>query len=153
MTPVGHAFIKRLMKEQGGALAGELSSHFYFADFFGVECADAVLLLLASILTGKKQSLSSLVAPYRTRSFSGEKNFSVHDKDALLARVEERYATSAMHVSHLDGLRCDFSDWWFSVRCSNTEPLVRLVLEADTEEVRMRMQAEVTALLTAASTG
>lgn len=143
MTRVGHAFIKQELRETGAVFAGELSSHFYFKDFYGVECSDLVMLLVAEILSKTGQPLSALIAPLRTYTHSGEINFKVADKDAAIRTVEERFAKDATSIWKKDGVRLDFADWWVSLRSSNTEPLLRLVLEAKTEEMMEEKKAEV----------
>ncbi|TAL19930.1 phosphomannomutase/phosphoglucomutase, partial [Patescibacteria group bacterium] len=148
MTRVGHAFIKQKMRETGAVLAGEFSSHFYFKDFFGVECSDAVFLLIAEILTREKKPLSALIEPLRQYSHSGEINFEVKDKAAAIRAVEERYIKEAVGVWREDGVRLDFKDWWVSVRASNTEPLLRLVVEAASPELMVAKREEIAALFT-----
>lgn len=147
MTPVGHAFIKRIMRETGAVMAGELSSHFYFKDFFGVECSDLVFLKLAAIVSREGKPLSELIAPFRTWSHSGEINFKVADKQAAIDAIEERYAKGAKSVWREDGVRLDFEDWWVSVRSSNTEPVLRLVVEARTPEMMAEKRDEISATI------
>jgi phosphomannomutase len=134
MCRVGHAFIEKQMRETGAWFAGELSTHYYFRDFFMVESSDLAMLHALAIMkrTGKK--LSELIAPLNIYFHSNEINFSVNDKNALMKRLEEKYAPLASETIRLDGLRFEFSTWWFNVRASNTEPLVRLNLEAQTKE-------------------
>ncbi len=133
MTRVGHAFIKKALRETGAVFAGEFSSHFYFKDFYGVECSDAVWLMVAEILSREKKTLSALVTPFRRYSHSGEINFELgkgKDKGKVIEDIERKYAKDAKSVWREDGIRLDFADWWVSVRASNTEPLLRLVVEA-----------------------
>ncbi len=143
MTRVGHAFIKKILRETGAVVGGELSSHFYFRDFFGVECSDLVFLLLAKIISEARKPLSELVAPLRRYSHSGEINFKVEDKAAAIRAVEERFARAAKSVWREDGVRLDFEDWWVSLRSSNTEPLLRLVVEARTPELMAKKRDEI----------
>jgi len=143
MTPVGHAFIKKILRETGAVLGGELSSHFYFKDFYGVECSDLVFLKLAAIVSREGKTLSGLIAPFRTWVHSGEINFKVEDKLAAIRAVEDKYASSAKSVWREDGVRLDFEDWWFSIRSSNTEPLLRLVVEARTPELMTEKRDEI----------
>jgi phosphomannomutase len=142
---VGHAFIKRQMREEGAVFAGELSGHYYFAEN---SCAEASTLAVLSILnlmaeTGK--SVSELVAALRRYAHSGEINSEVADKDTILAALKEKYADGQQH--ELDGLKVDYPDWWFNVRPSNTEPLLRLNLEAKTPELMEEKKAELLALI------
>ena len=140
MSRVGHAFIKKQMHETGAWFAGELSTHYYFKDFFTAESSDlAMLYVLAAMKrTGKK--LSELLKPLLKYHHSGEINFPASDKVGLMKRLEEKYAPLASETIRLDGLRFEFPTWWFNVRASNTEPLVRLNLEALTKE---EMEARV----------
>ncbi len=137
---VGHSFIKAKMRETDACVGGEYSMHYYFKDMFFAESSDlAVLMILKAMKrTGKK--LSELVAPLLRYFHSGEINFEAKDKEAVIKRLEDGYASRAKDVLRIDGLRCDFDSWWFSVRASNTEPLVRLNLEAKS---RKEMDAKV----------
>ncbi len=141
MTPVGHAFIKKIMRERGGKFAVELSAHYYFQDFYGVECSDlAALLVMEKVArTGKK--LSELIEPLRRYAHSGEINFEIEDTERAMRALEERYGMG--RVGKIDGLRVDFDDWWFSVRPSNTEPVLRLVLEAKSLELMEEKRDEL----------
>ncbi len=135
MSRVGHAFIKKQMCEVGALFAGELSSHFYFRDFYGVECADLMMLLVIRLLQTTGTPLSELAAPFLGDAHSGEINFHIADRDAALAALNTAFAPRAKNISTLDGLLFDCGDWWFNVRPSNTEPLVRLNAEAATPEL------------------
>jgi phosphomannomutase len=133
------------MREVGAIFAGELSGHMYFR-FSPTLVADdgiAALVALLDVLAVEGEPLSQLVAPLRRYAASGEINRRVDDVPGLLAAIESEHA-DALEVSHLDGLRVRYPDWWFNLRPSNTEPVLRLNLEADTEE---RMVAERDALL------
>ena len=147
MCRVGHAFIKKQMREDGAWFAGELSTHYYFRDFFIAESSDlAVLYALAGMKrSGKK--ISELIAPLNKYFHSDEINFSVGDKKALLARFDEKYAPLASATIRIDGLRFEFPTWWFNIRASNTEPLVRLNLEAQTKEEMDAKVAEVAEII------
>ncbi len=127
---VGRTLIIEEMRRQEAALGGELSCHFYYQDLFGFESGDLTLLYLLKILSESGKTLSQLVAPLRRYFHSGEINFSVQDAPAVLQKIESAYAALATRVSHLDGIKIEFADWWFNVRASNTEPLLRLNLEA-----------------------
>jgi phosphomannomutase len=135
MCRVGHAFIKARMRETGAIFAGELSGHFYFR--FGPTLVHddgvAAFAALLDVLAEAGKPLSELVAPLRRYAASGEINRRVSDTPGLLAALEAEHAGSA-EISKLDGLLVRYPDWWFNVRASNTEPVVRLNLEADTEE-------------------
>jgi len=147
MCRVGHAFIKARMRESGAIFAGELSGHFYFRFASGLVADDgiAAFTALLDVLATERRPLSELVAPLRRYAASGEINRRVEDVPALLAEIERAHA-GAPEISHLDGLLVRYPEWWFSLRPSNTEPVVRLNLEADTPA---RMAAERDRLLAA----
>lgn len=139
MTRVGHAFIKAAMREHHAAWGGELSGHFYNAEVQNCENTQIVFFRMLNLLAKKKLFLSRLTAPLRKRYAKIEEtNFKVKDAKAILQSLDEEYSSNALGVSHLDGLRVDFEDWWFNVRPSNTEPLVRLNMEAKTPELLER---------------
>ena len=146
MSRVGHAFIKAQMNKLDACFAGEFSTHYYFKDFFFAESSDLAVLYILRIMkrTGKK--ISELVAPLMRYVHSGEINFSVKDKDGLMKELESVYGGQVKEVLRLDGLRFDFDSWWFNVRASNTEPLVRLCLEAKTED-EMKAKVEEVSLI------
>jgi phosphomannomutase len=146
MCRVGHSFVKARMREVGAIFAGELSGHYYFR-FSPTLVADdgiAAFVALLDVLAGEGQPLSQLVAPLRRYAASGEINRRVEGVDALLAAIESEHS-DADEVSHLDGLLVRYEDWWFNLRPSNTEPVLRLNLEADTREL---MEEKRDALLT-----
>jgi phosphomannomutase len=148
MHRVGHAFMKKRMRDEGAIFGGEVSGHFYFREnwFADNGMIPAVLMLELIGRSGKK--LSELLAPIRARYFiSGEVNSKVADVEAALRRLEERYRDG--RVMKLDGLSVDYEDWHFNVRPSNTEPLLRLNLEAFSREDMERRRDEVLALVRA----
>ena len=135
MCRVGHSFVKARMREVGAIFAGELSGHMYFR-FSPTLIADdgiAAFVALLDMLDFEGKSLSELVAPLRRYSASGEINRRVDDVAGLLAGIEREHS-DAVEISHLDGLLVRYRDWWFNLRPSNTEPVLRLNLEADTHE-------------------
>lgn len=132
-TRVGHALIKKHLRDIGAAFAGELSNHFYFSDFAGVEASEYAMLLFLRVLSESGGKFSDLIAPLERYHHSGEINFEVRDKDAALRELEARYAPHARSASKLDGLSFDMGAWWFNLRPSNTEPLLRLVVETSTQ--------------------
>jgi len=135
MCRVGHSFVKAQMRESGAIFAGELSGHTYFR-FPGDLLADdaiAAFVALLDVLASEGRPLSQVVAPLRRYYASGEINTRVRDTAAVLRAVEQEHA-GAPDVSKLDGLRVGYDDWWFNLRPSNTEPVLRLNLEADREE-------------------
>ena len=131
MSRVGHAFIKQQMRENDALFAGELSGHYYFKDNFTAESSAMAILSLANIVSKSDKPLSALIAPLRKYFASGEINTHVHrDPQAILAEIKAAYASKGWRLFELDGVSFEFDDWWFNVRCSNTEPLVRLNVEA-----------------------
>jgi phosphomannomutase len=146
MCRVGHSFIKARMRETGAVFAGELSGHFYFR-FSPTLVADdgiAAFVALIDVLTREGKPLSQLVAPLRRYSASGELNRRVGDVAGLLAAIEREHA-GASEISRLDGLLVRYPDWWFNLRPSNTEPVLRLNLEAASPEEMARRRDELLA--------
>lgn len=141
-TRVGHSFIKRTLKERHAVFAGELSGHYYFRDFWNADSGLYAFLLLAN-LASTAPRLSQLVQPLRKYHHTGEINFTVSDAAAVFARLKRLGG----EISELDGVTVRFPDWWCNVRASNTEPVVRLNLEADTPALRDAKLAEVKALI------
>ena len=147
---VGHAFIKHRMREEGAAFAGEVSAHYYFRDFSQADTGVVPFLVMLELLSREARPLSEILAPFREQFFiTGEINTPVADVPLKLQEIEERYRALGGHVSHLDGVSVDFDDWHFNVRPSNTEPLLRLNLEALSEAEMERRRDEVLALIRA----
>lgn len=138
---VGHTFIKHLMRKYQAIFAGELSGHFYFRDCFYTESSDVALFKLLKILSNRKQKLSQIVQPYRVYFPSGEINSDVSDKDSKIKEIERLYSSGK--ISYIDGLTVEFPDWWFNLRPSNTEPLLRLNVEAKTKELMEKQRDEL----------
>lgn len=145
---VGHALIKKTLREKNASFAGELSLHFYYRDFFGVESGDLTLLLLLGIISKADVPLSQIIKPLQRYAHSGEINFTVTNKEKIINNIKEKYASQAQTILEIDGLRLDFPDWWMSVRASNTEPLLRLNLEAKTELEMQSHVEEITKIIT-----
>ena len=139
MCRVGHSYVKAAMRESGAVFAGELSGHFYFRFSESLVADDGVAALVAmlDLLGREKQPLSSLIAPLRRYFASGELNRRVKDPQAILAALAREHE-DAREVSHMDGLLVRYDDWWFNMRPSNTEPLLRLNVEAKSEECMTR---------------
>ena len=132
---VGHAYIKHRMREEDAVFAGEVSAHYYFRDFSQADSGVVPFLLLIELISKRGRKLSELLAPYRERYFiTGELNTPVADVALKLEELEERFGPEGT-VSHLDGLSVDAEDWRMNVRPSNTEPLLRLNLEARSREL------------------
>jgi phosphomannomutase len=145
---VGHAFIKHRMRKENALFAGEVSAHYYFRDFSQADTGVVPFLVMLEILSERGQSLSELLAPFRERYFiTGEINTPVADVALKLQELKERYTDEGGRVSHLDGISVDFDDWHFNVRPSNTEPLLRLNLEALGRETMERRRDEVLELI------
>jgi phosphomannomutase len=144
-TRVGHSFIKQVMLETGAAFGGEHSAHYYFRDNYRADSGLIASLLVLEQLSISGLPLSALLAPLDRWAASGEINSRVDDPVATLDKVAAAYASGAQ--DRLDGLTVDFDDWWFNVRPSNTEPLLRLNLEARTREECDARTAEVLALI------
>ncbi|HTK59620.1 MAG TPA: phosphomannomutase/phosphoglucomutase [Candidatus Baltobacteraceae bacterium] len=149
MTPTGHALIKPILRANGGVFGGELSGHFYFREFFSAENTDYVMLLALQLLSRQEKPMSELVAPFRRYAHSGEINFKVSDAKAKMAAIREKYAPDAATITEIDGLRLDMGAWWCSIRASNTEPLLRLNVEAATREMMEEKKTELSSLITA----
>jgi phosphomannomutase len=144
---VGHAFIKHRMREEGAAFGGEVSGHYYFREFSQADSGVVPFLLMLELVSKKKQKLSEILAGYRRRYFiTGELNTPVADVDAKLQELERRFGAEG-ELSHLDGVSVDAGDWHMNVRPSNTEPLLRLNLEARTPELMERKRDEVLATI------
>ncbi|HEY5908253.1 MAG TPA: phosphomannomutase/phosphoglucomutase [Vicinamibacteria bacterium] len=146
MNRVGHAFIKKRMRDENGVFGGEVSGHFYFRDNWYADNGMIPALLVLELLGSTGKRFSELVAPLRKRyHISGEINSKVADVARALARLEERYGDA--RVARLDGVNVDYDDWHFNVRGSNTEPLLRLNLEAYTKSDMERRRDEVLSLI------
>ena len=140
---VGHAFIKARMRKDDAAFGGEVSGHYYFRDFSQADTGVVPFLLMLELVSRKGVALSEILRPFRGRYFiTGELNTPVADVALKLQELKERYAPEG-RVSHLDGISVDADDWHFNVRPSNTEPLLRLNLEARTAELMERKRDEV----------
>lgn len=144
---VGRTHIIQEMRKEAAIVGGELSNHFYFRDTYGFESGDLTLLYILQLVSQSNQPLSALVADLRRYYHSGEINFKVADKEGVIKRLEQHYSPGAKRVAKLDGIKIEFADWWFNVRKSNTEPLLRLVLEAKTKELREEKMKEVSGLI------
>jgi phosphomannomutase len=132
LNRVGHAFFKQRMRREGGLFGGEVSGHYYFADNYNADSGFIPALLILDLLSRKKATMAELLEPLRSKYFiSGEINSVVDDVPAALARIEERFADGEQ--GHLDGISVDYEHWHFNVRPSNTEPLLRLNLGADSQ--------------------
>ena len=147
---VGHAFIKQRMRSDGAVFAGEVSAHYYFRDFSQADTGVVPFLVMLELLSKAGVELSELLQPYREHFFlTGEINTPVADVPLKLQELKERYTAQGGRVSHLDGISIDFDNWHFNVRPSNTEPLLRLNLEALSEELMVEKRDEVLGVIRA----
>jgi phosphomannomutase len=145
---VGHSYIKKLMAETDAVFGGEHSGHFYFRDFW---CADSGMLAALhaiAALGSQERPLSNILRPYQRYFASGEINSKVTNPPEVLARLEEVYGQGeGTSIDRLDGLTINSEEWWFNVRSSNTEPLLRLNVEAKSQAQLERVKAEVLAII------
>ena len=142
---VGHSFMKATMRKLGSPFGGELAGHFYYRSN---STADSSLITVVHILNHLRETgkpLSELIAPLERYSATGEINFRVEDKEGMIRRLGELFADG--EIDHLDGVTVQYADWWFNVRPSNTEPLLRLVLEARTAELMDERKSELLEIL------
>jgi phosphomannomutase len=130
---VGHAFMKKAMRDSHAIFGGELSGHFYYADNFNADSGLITLVHIINILSEAQVPASELVRPLRRYARSGEINFRVENKQAVMNELARRFADG--QVDWLDGVTVSYKDWWFNCRASNTEPLLRLCVEAKTEDL------------------
>jgi phosphomannomutase len=145
-TRVGHSIIKSVMREENAIFGGEHSGHFYFRDHFYADSGLIALLVVLEFacLAGKR--VSELLAPLDRRYRSGELNSRVADIGAKLREIEQHYR-NADSIDHLDGVTISFADWWCNIRPSNTEPLLRLNVEADNPQLLAKKRDEVLSLI------
>ncbi|MFJ5227061.1 phosphomannomutase/phosphoglucomutase [Streptomyces sp. NPDC088400] len=147
-TRVGHSFIKQEMARTGAVFGGEHSAHYYFRDFWNADTGMLAALHVLAALGGQDGPLSELVASYDRYAGSGEINSTVDDQTARTALVRETFATrDGVTLDELDGLTVTAADWWFNLRPSNTEPLLRLNVEARDEETMRRIRDEALSLI------
>ncbi len=149
MNRVGHAFIKQRMRQDDASFGGEVTGHYYFRDFYYCDNGFIPALLMLELMSKKNQSLHALVQPFREKYFiSGEINTklaSMQEVPQKLAAIEARYKDATL--ARMDGLSVDYPDWHFNVRPSNTEPLLRLNLEAASPAQMQQKRDEVLALI------
>jgi phosphomannomutase len=147
-TKAGHSIIKPQMRENDAAFGGEHSGHFYFRDNYFADSGIIAMLTVSELVARQEGPLSELLAPIDPYVRSGEINSEVEDQAATMKKVEEHYAQrDAPKIDHLDGLTVDFGDWWFNLRPSNTEPLLRLNVEASDRETMERERDELLNLI------
>ncbi len=146
---VGHSYIKETMRAEDAVFGGEHSGHFYFRDNWYADSGMLALLTVLELVSEARQPLSEILAPLDTRARSGEINSEVADPAGVMVAVERHYAEAGAEIDHLDGVTVNFEDWWFNLRPSNTQPLLRLNVEVDdpatlaerTDDVLSRIRA------------
>lgn len=144
-TRVGHSFIKAQMREENAIFGGEHSGHFYYRDNWYADSGIITLLMVLELLSEENKTVSEVLGPIDTRFRSGEINSHVADIPGKMREIEQRYGDGK--IDHLDGVTVQYPTWWFNVRPSNTEPLLRLNVEADTERQMEEKRDEVLALI------
>ncbi|MEX0742559.1 MAG: hypothetical protein WD079_07150, partial [Phycisphaeraceae bacterium] len=146
---VGHVFLKALMREHDAVFGAELSGHLYYRDNFYTDSGAITFAVALTLAAASSKPMSAMIKPLAPYSQSGEINFEVEDKAAAMAEVQKAFADRA-EIDELDGVTVDAWEnegWWFNVRASNTEPLLRFNMEARTAELLKKMQQEVTPML------
>jgi phosphomannomutase len=144
-TRVGHSFIKAVMAETGAVFGGEHSGHYYFRDHYNADSGLVASMVLMDQMSKAGGPLSELLEPFRRYADSGEINSEVHDPDRVIEKISATYPDARQ--DRLDGLTVEFDHWWFNVRPSNTEPLLRLNVEARTEELLAEKTTEILGLI------
>ena len=132
-TRTGHAFMKGAARKNKAIFGGEISGHLYFQDVYYAESGGLTLLLMIKILSASNQSLSELIKGFQRYARIGEVNFKIKDRQGSIKKLAEFYADGKQ--DHLDGLTVEYNNWWFNARPSNTEPLLRIVVEANDEKL------------------
>lgn len=142
---VGHAYIKATMSKHKAVFGAELSGHYYFQDNYYADSGDIATIWLLNLLSRTGKTLSELSAPLNRYFATGEINFEVEDKEAVLNRLKKEFSSG--NIYELDGVSVKFEDWWFNVRKSNTEPVIRLNLEAKSQKLMEDSKARVIGII------
>jgi phosphomannomutase len=148
---VGHSHAKKLLRETRGICGGELAGHYYFRENFFCDSGMIAALIVLSVLRREGRMLSELIGGIRKYAFSGEMNFSVANGREVVERVRADYRGG--ELTEIDGIRVDFPSWWFNLRTSNTEPLLRLVVEAATPAELAERKGELVERISRYSSG
>lgn len=151
VCPVGHAKIKKLLREKDALFAGELTGHYYYRENYYSDSAWISIFRVLSVLSEGNKTLQELKKDIFKYYFSGELNFKIENADTVINNLLQKYSDAA--INNLDGYRFDFSDWWFIIRKSGTEPLIRLVAEAKTKEQLERKVLEITKIINGSVNG
>jgi phosphomannomutase len=142
---VGHAFMKKALRDSHGLFGGELSGHFYYRDNYFADSGMITLVHLLNIFSQSEKTVSEIIQPFRRYYRSGEINFKIENKQAKMDELAKIYADG--QADQLDGVTVQYKDWWFNCRPSNTEPLLRLNIEAKTDDLLRKKLAEIEAKL------
>jgi phosphomannomutase len=145
MTRVGHSYIKQKMREVDGIFAGELSGHYYYQEMGTIDSGILSMISMLNVLALKDVPLSQIIRPLQKYARSGEINVEVQDAKQVFQALEETYADGEQ--THLDGLTVTYPHWWFNLRESHTEPVVRLVVEAEDEETLQKEQDRLLSII------
>jgi phosphomannomutase len=142
---VGHAFMKKALRDSHAVFGGEVSGHFYYRDNYYADSGLITLVHVLNIVSSARMPISELIKPLRRYYSSGEINFKVEDKQAKMDGLTKRYSDG--RVDNLDGVTIQYKNWWFNCRPSNTEPLLRLTVEAKSKELLEEKLSEIEAQL------
>ena len=142
---VGHSFVKKTIRENDAVFGGELSGHYYFKDFFYADSAIFTMFSVIDLLHKENKSLSELIAPLQKYYATPELNFKVENKNMFIDKAAAAFSDGK--ISYLDGIKIDYPDWWFILRLSNTEDLIRLRVEANTQELLVEKKTLILKLL------
>jgi phosphomannomutase len=142
---VGHSFMKKALRDSHAIFGGELSGHFYYRDNYYADSGMITLTHVMNIVSEAKVPVSELIRPLRRYFSSGVKNFKVKDKEGKMEELARRYVDG--QIDHLDGVTVRYKDWWFNCRPSNTEPLLRLNVEAKRKDLLKEKLSEIKELL------
>ncbi|MDD5772863.1 MAG: phosphomannomutase/phosphoglucomutase [bacterium] len=146
VSRVGHAFMKQKLRDENGVFGGELSGHYYFKDAYFTDNAELAMIFLLNLMSANPgKTLNDLLKPVRRYFQSGEINSEVKDKDAKIAELKKIYSKGK--ISEIDGVSVEYPAWWFNVRKSNTEPILRLNVEAKTEAEMIKYRDELLLLI------
>lgn len=144
-TKVGIMFIRREMMEKDGIMGGEVSGHYLFKDNFYFDSGFISFLILLQIISESGKKVSEIIKEFSVYAKGAEINFKIEDKDLIIGKIKEKYSDG--HQDYLEGVTVDYDDWWFNVRASQTEPLLRLTIEAKTDELLEQKKKELSALI------
>ena len=142
----GHSLIKERMRKEGILFTGEFSGHYYSSQHYFCECPFLVLFLILKEMSKTKKTLSQLIKPFKKYYHSEEINFKVKNKKKVLETIEKKFKGKGK-VSKIDGVKIIFPDWWFNLRLSNTEPVIRLMAEAKTKKLLKEKEKELTSFI------